>query len=89
METQLNYPALIDGEPGNYGVVFPDIDGIGAMGSTVEEALRNARAVLIDYALEMERDGLSLSTPSPLNSVAVPPGNQLATVPLHYAPTIT
>ena len=28
----ISYPALIDGEPGAFGVVFPDIDGIGAMG---------------------------------------------------------
>ncbi len=89
MATRLNYPALIDGEPGSYGVVFPDIDGIGAMGDTVEEALLNAKAVLMDYALEMERDGVSLSTPSPMDSIEVPDGAQLTTVPLHFAPTAT
>ena len=28
------YPALIDGDEGAYGVVFPDIPGVGAMGHT-------------------------------------------------------
>ena len=28
----VRYPALIDGEKGNYGVTFPDLPGIVAMG---------------------------------------------------------
>ena len=34
----IRYPALIDGDEGVYGVVFPDIPGVGAMGHTVDEA---------------------------------------------------
>jgi len=30
----LRYPALIDGEKGAYGVTFPDLPGIVAMGET-------------------------------------------------------
>ena len=52
----MRYPALIDGERGAYGVVFPDIEGIAAMGETLEEAIQNgAFAVLQDYAIEIER----------------------------------
>ena len=83
------YPALIDGEPGAFGVVFPDIDGIGAMGETVEEALENAKAVLLDYAIEMGRDGLPLATPSSPEAVTVPEGNQLTSVPLDMAPAVS
>ena len=89
MNTSVNYPALIDGEPGAFGVVFPDIDGIGAMGQTVEEALSNARAVLWDYGIEMQRDGTEVATPSSLDSIEVPDGAQLTTVQLHFAPTAT
>lgn len=78
----IEYPALVDGEDGAYGVVFPDIPGVGAMGDTVEEALRNAEYVLQDYAIEMERDGVDLATPSPLQSVETPAGNRLVTVTL-------
>ena len=46
----IRYPALLDGEEGAYGVVFPDIPGVGAMGHTVDEALANAEEVLRDYA---------------------------------------
>ncbi|MCY4624282.1 MAG: type II toxin-antitoxin system HicB family antitoxin [Chloroflexi bacterium] len=76
----ITYPALIDGEPGAFGVVFPDVAGIGAMGATVDEALGNAKAVLIGYAIEMERDGLPLAAPSRLEVISVPQGNQLTSV---------
>ena len=62
----MRYPALIDGERGAYGVVFPDIEGIAAMGETLEEAILNGAAVLQDYAIEIERDGLALVSPSAL-----------------------
>ena len=78
----IEYPALVDGEDGAYGVVFPDIPGVGAMGDTVEEALRNAEYALQDYVIEMERDGVGFATPSPLQSVETPAGNRLVTVSL-------
>ena len=78
----IRYPALIDGKDGAYGVVFPDIPGVGAMGDTVDEALINAEAALRDYAVETERDGEVLATPSPFQSVETPTGNQLVSIPL-------
>ena len=81
----IHYPALMDGEEGAYGVVFPDIPGVGAMGHTVEEALANAEEVLRDYAIEMEKDGVELATPSPSESIAIPEGNQIVSVSLDTA----
>ena len=78
----IRYPALLDGDEGAYGVVFPDIPGVGAMGHTVAEALLNAEDVLRDYAIETERDGEPLATPSPLRSIETPAGNQLVSIPL-------
>ena len=54
------YPALIDGKKGAYGVTFPDLPGIVAMGSTIEEAMRHAEEVLRDYAIEARKDGSGL-----------------------------
>ncbi len=76
------YPALIDGDEGAYGVVFPDIPGVGAMGHTVDEALLNAEDALRDYATETERDGDELAFPSPFQSIETPKGNQLVSIPL-------
>ncbi len=76
------YPALIDGEEGAYGVVFPDIPGVSAMGHTVDEALMNAEDALRDYAIEMERDGDELALPSSSQSIEAPVGNQLVSIPL-------
>ena len=78
----IRYPALIDGEEGAYGVVFPDIPGVGAMGHTIGEALLNAEDALRDYATESERDGEELAVPSPFQSIETPYGNQLVSIPL-------
>lgn len=78
----IQYPALIDGEEGAYGVIFPDIPGVCAMGATVADALRNAAVVLQDYALEAERAGEDLALPSAIQSITPPAGNRLVSVPL-------
>jgi predicted RNase H-like HicB family nuclease len=44
------YIAVIDGEPGAFGVVFPDCPGCTAMGSTLDEALVAAAEALADWA---------------------------------------
>ena len=56
------YPAWIDGEQGAYGVSFPDLPGIVAMGATVDEALLHAEEALRDYVTETESDGQRSST---------------------------
>lgn len=78
----IRYPALIDGEAGAYGVVFPDMDGVVAMGGTVDEALINAEESLRDHALDTERSGAALAVPTPLEKVDVPLGATLTSVPL-------
>ena len=78
----IRYPALLDGDEGAYGVVFPDIPGVAAMGDSVDEALLNAEAVLQDYAIETEKDGSELANPSPFRSIPTPVGNQLVSIPL-------
>lgn len=78
----MDYPALIDGEDGAYGVAFPDIPGVAAMGRTIEEALRNAEDVLMDYAIETELDGDELARPSRPDAIETPHGSRLVTVSL-------
>jgi predicted RNase H-like HicB family nuclease len=58
------YPAWIDGEQGSYGVSFPDLPGIVAMGTTVDEALLRAEEALRDYVFETERDGEPITPPT-------------------------
>ncbi|WP_306119606.1 MULTISPECIES: type II toxin-antitoxin system HicB family antitoxin [unclassified Roseitalea] len=78
----MRYPALIDGTKGAYGVVFPDLDGVVAMGTTIDEALLNAEEALRDYVLETEADGLAIAAPTAPEAVVVPPGSSLVLVPL-------
>lgn len=65
----IRYPALIDGEKGAYGVTFPDLPGLVAMGETMDEALINAEEALRDGALEAEKDGEILAAPSALETI--------------------
>ena len=76
----MRYPAIIEGGGDDFGVWFPDIDGIGAMGYTIDEALINAGEVLRDYAIEAERDGRPLVMPSGLEDVEAPAGSTLTTI---------
>ncbi len=78
------YPALIDGEKGAYGVTFPDLPGIVAMGVTVDEAMLNAREALHDYAIEANRDGEKIISPSLLNQVKASTGQTLVSIPLVF-----
>ena len=78
----LRYPALIDGENGAYGVTFPDLPGVVAMGETVDQALVNAEDALRDYAIETEKDGQARISPSAIEDVAPPTGSTLVSIPL-------
>ena len=77
-----HYPAFVDGEAGAYGVTFPDLPGIAAMGETVEDALANAEEALRDYVTETKRDGTRVAEASPMGKVSPPDGSTLVTIPL-------
>lgn len=55
-------PAIMDGEPGSYGIVFPGCDGSAAMGDTISKAIENASAVLLEVNLKQLID-LSFGDP--------------------------
>jgi predicted RNase H-like HicB family nuclease len=84
------YVALIDGKAGDYGVVFPDLPGCTAMGSTMDDALANAADALRDWAEVTEENGGKVPRPRALEALRRDPdvkasladGAGLATVPL-------
>ena len=84
------YTALIDGQAGGYGVVFPDLLGCTAMGDTIDLALANAADSMRDWMeMTLESDGI-IPAPRPLETLRVDPevvaalaeGASLASVPL-------
>jgi predicted RNase H-like HicB family nuclease len=88
-EAVTHYFGLLDGKPGGYGIVFPDLPGCTAMGDTVEEARINAIEAVADWVMEM--GGAEASPqPSSLDAVlksakgrrAIAEGASLITVPL-------
>lgn len=84
-----HYFGFLDGKPGAYGIVFPDLPGCTAMGDTVEEARVNAIEAVADWILEMGGPEAS-PQPSSLDAVlksakgrrAIAEGASLITVPL-------
>lgn len=78
----LRYAAILDGDAGAYGVTFPDLPGIAAMGETVEDALANAEEALRDYVTETERDGVPVAEASPMEKVQPPEGSTLTAIPV-------
>ena len=82
MKYPVKFPALIEGGGNDYGIVFPDLPGIVAMGDTPKEAMANAEEALKDYALESERDGLALIPPSASEHIQVPASCTLTHVTL-------
>jgi predicted RNase H-like HicB family nuclease len=84
------YTALIDGKAGAYGIVFPELGGCVAMGSTVDEALANAADALRDWVEVTEEHGEPVPSPQPLEKLrrrrdvaeALAEGAVLAGVPL-------
>ena len=78
----MRYPAIVEGGGEDFGVWFPDLPGIVAMGNTLEEAIQHAEEALQDYAIESERDGLQLKHPSLLEATQVPDGCTLTSIAL-------
>ena len=78
------YPAFVehDKETGLYGVVFPDLTGVVAMGESFDEALLNAEEALRDCIEVMEERGWDSAKPSNAHEVEVPAGNVLVSIPL-------
>ena len=68
------YPAWIDGAQGSYGISFPDVPGVVAMGTTVDEALMHAEEALRDYVIEADRAGEAITPPSAIERVERPAG---------------
>ena len=57
----MRYPALVDHEPGLYGVAFPDLPGCATSGLTVEQALLNAEAAMREHT--SQDDEVIFATP--------------------------
>ena len=84
------YTAIIDGETGAYGVVFPDLPGCTAMGATLDAAITNAAAAMRDWADVTLEQGGKIPQPRSLETLrtdaevieALREGGSLASVPL-------
>ena len=76
----MRYPALVEGEGDDYGVVFPDLPGCVAMGHTLDEAIRHGEEALHDWMDSMVELGHSIPAPSELEDVEVPAGCALTSI---------
>jgi predicted RNase H-like HicB family nuclease len=63
------YAVVVDGKPGAYGVWVPDMPGCTSMGSTTDEALRNAQEAIRLWAEDALADGEALPEPRGIEAV--------------------
>jgi predicted RNase H-like HicB family nuclease len=59
----MRYIALVDGKPGSYGVVVPDLPGCTSAGKTVEAAYRNAIEAVRLWVEDAIQEGERLPRP--------------------------
>jgi predicted RNase H-like HicB family nuclease len=84
------YVAIVDGEPGTFGVVVPDLPGCTSGGKTVDEALRNAVEAVTLWVEDARADGEKVPKPRSAEKLradrdvadALAQGGVLAYVPL-------
>jgi predicted RNase H-like HicB family nuclease len=57
------YVAIVDGKPGAYGVVVPDLPGCTSGGATVDAALRSAVEAVTLWVEDARADGEKIPTP--------------------------
>jgi predicted RNase H-like HicB family nuclease len=56
-DVMTRYVAIVDGEPGAFGVVVPDLPGCTSGGKSVDEALRNAVEAVTLWVEDARADG--------------------------------
>ena len=84
------YVAIVDGSPGAYGVVVPDLPNCTSGGATIDEALRNAVEAVTLWVEDARADGEKIPKPRPAEKLrsdpdvatAIADGGVLAYVPL-------
>ena len=84
------YVAIVDGKPGAFGVVIPDLPGCTSGGRTVDAALRNAVEAVTLWVEDARTDGEQIPKPrsaeklrsDPDVAAALANGGILAYVPL-------
>ena len=67
--SKTRFVVVVDGKPGAYGVWVPDMPGANAMGDTVEEALKNAQSVMLEWVEDAISDEEDLPTPRSVEEV--------------------
>jgi len=86
----MRFVAIVDGEPGAYGVVVPDLPGCTSGGETIDAALRNAVEAVTLWVEDARADGEKIPQPRsaeklrkrPEIAAALADGGVLAYVPL-------
>jgi predicted RNase H-like HicB family nuclease len=63
------YIALVDGKPGAYGVVVPDLPGCTSGGKTVDAALHNAVEAVRLWAEDARAEGEAMPRPRTIEAI--------------------
>jgi predicted RNase H-like HicB family nuclease len=75
------YIALLDGEPGNYGLSIPDCPGRVAMGDSEQNAVGNAGAALAEWVKHLASEKSERPVPSTAEALRNDPDVTAALAP--------
>ena len=64
-----SYIALVDGQPGAYGVVVPDLPGCTSGGRTIDAALRNAVEAVRLWSEDARAEGEAIPLPRSVEAI--------------------
>lgn len=67
------YVAMVDGKPGGFGLIFPDLPGCVAMGRTMDEVIQLGAEVLSEWAYDVMADGRRLPKPRTMEQLRKDP----------------
>jgi predicted RNase H-like HicB family nuclease len=68
------YVAIVDGTPGAYGVIVPDLPGCTSGGATIDDALRNAMEAVTLWVEDARADGEKIPKARPAEKLRADPG---------------
>ncbi len=52
------YMAMVEGKPGSFGLIFPDLPGCVAMGKSIDEVVQLGTEALSEWIADVTADGL-------------------------------
>jgi predicted RNase H-like HicB family nuclease len=83
------FPAVVEKGEKGFGVYFVDLPGCIATGTSLQDAIEEAKGALALHLWGLEQDGQTIPEATPLDKVTVGPGETLCLLEINMFPIRT